>query len=243
MGRVLGVIPARWASSRFPGKPLALILGRPMIQWVWQACSRATSLDELVVATDDARIADAVQAFGGRVEMTRADHESGSDRLAEVASRSDAELLVNIQGDEPLMDSSVIDAVVAELRRDPQCQCATAVTRFRNRAELESPDTAKVILDHDNRALYFSRAVIPFPRDGAPVLESYHKHIGIYGYRPALLARLGSLSSTFEHIEKLEQLRLLENGIAVRVARVSYQPLGVDRPEDIAAVEALLAHP
>jgi 3-deoxy-manno-octulosonate cytidylyltransferase (CMP-KDO synthetase) len=234
------VIPARYASSRFPGKPLAPILGRPMIQWVWQACLEARSLDDLVVATDDDRIASTVRAFGGRVEMTRADHESGSDRLAEVASRHGAELLVNIQGDEPLMDGSVIDAVVALLKADPECLCATAVTGFRDRAELDSPDTAKVILDHRDRALYFSRAPIPFCRDGQPDLGAYHKHIGIYGYRRPLVARLGGLASRLEAVERLEQLRLLENGVAIHVARVAWQPLGVDRPADIAAVEALL---
>lgn len=234
------MIPARYASSRFPGKPLAPILGRPMIQWVWQACLTATRLDDLVVATDDSRIARAVEAFGGRVELTRDDHESGSDRLAEVASRHGAELLVNIQGDEPLMDGSVIDAVVALLEEDPHCLCATAVTAFRDRAELESPDTAKVVLDSRDRALYFSRAVVPFPRDGAPDPALYHKHIGIYGYRRDLVARLGSLAGRLEPVEKLEQLRLLENGIGIRVARVAWQPLGVDRPADIAAVEELL---
>jgi len=212
-----------------------------MIQWVWQACLEATTLDDLLVATDDTRIADVVHAFGGKVELTRADHESGSDRLAEVATRHPADLLVNIQGDEPLMDGAVIDAVVAQLVADPECQCATAVTTFRDRAELESPDTAKVILARSGHALYFSRAPIPFCRDGQPDLADYHKHIGIYGYRRPLLERLGSLTGHLETVERLEQLRLLENGIAVRVARVAYQPLGVDRPADIAAVEALLA--
>lgn len=240
MVEVLGVIPARWASTRFPGKPLAPLLGRPMLQWVWEAARGAASLDELVVATDDERIAAAARAFGAAVEMTRADHPSGTDRLAEVAARRPAAIVVNIQGDEPLMRAEIIDATVAPLLADNALSCATPVTSFRDEAELASPDTAKVVVDARGRALYFSRALIPFPREDHPPLSTYHKHVGLYVYRAELLARFVTLRSRLEEVERLEQLRLLEHGIAIQTVRVDYQPLGVDRPEDLARAEALL---
>jgi len=208
-----------------------------MIRWVWEAARRALRLDELLVATDDKRIYDTVEGFGGRVCMTDARHASGTDRLAEAAADSGAGIAVNIQGDEPLMDPGLIDAVVAPLLEDAGLSCCTAVTHFRNLDELRNPDTAKVILDAEDRALYFSRAVIPHPRDGAPDLDMYHKHVGIYAYRAAFLECFTRLSSRLEEIERLEQLRMLEHGVVVRAVRVPYQPLGVDREGDIAAVE------
>jgi 3-deoxy-manno-octulosonate cytidylyltransferase (CMP-KDO synthetase) len=240
MLNVLGVIPARWASSRFPGKPLALLLGKPMLQWVWEAARRAGSLDALVVATDDERVAQAARAFGAEVEWTRADHPSGTDRLAEVAARRPARILVNIQGDEPLITPEVVDATVAPLLADPDLPCCTPVTRFRDLAELRSPDTAKVALDHRGRALYFSRSVIPFDRDGGAPLDAWRKHVGLYVYRAELVARFSTLDSRLEALEKLEQLRLLENGIPVQTVLVDYQPLGVDRPEDVEKAEERL---
>ena len=240
MTGVLGIIPARWASTRFPGKPLALLLGRPMLQWVWEAARRARSLDRLLVATDDERIAAAARAFGAEVAMTRADHASGTDRLAEVAARHSAGILVNIQGDEPLMRPEIIDATVAPLLADPALPCATPVTAFRDEDELRSPDTAKVVVDARGRALYFSRAVVPFPREGGAPLSAWLKHVGLYAYRAELVARFSSLSSRLEEVEKLEQLCLLENGVPVQTVRVEYQSLGVDRPEDLARAEDLL---
>jgi 3-deoxy-manno-octulosonate cytidylyltransferase (CMP-KDO synthetase) len=238
--RVLGVIPARYASTRFPAKPLAPIAGKPMIQWVWEAGSKAKSLDDLVVATDDQRIFDVVHAFGGKAIMTREDHESGTDRLAEVAHAIPADILVNLQGDEPLMPPSLIDLAVQPLLNDPDLLCATAVTRFANHDELQSPDTAKVLLSDRMEALYFSRALVPFPRDGAPNLEDYWKHIGIYVYRASFLDRFAAMESRLEAIEKLEQLRMLENGVRIQVVTTDYQPIGVDRPEDIPPVEERL---
>jgi 3-deoxy-manno-octulosonate cytidylyltransferase (CMP-KDO synthetase) len=237
---VLGLIPARWASTRFPGKPLAPLLGRPMVQWVWEAARRATRLEALAVASDDERILAAVRAFGGQAEATRSDHPSGSDRLAEVAARRPAAIVVNIQGDEPLIQPELIDAVVGRLLEDPTLACATAVTSFRDRGELHNPDCVKAVLDAGGRALYFSRAVLPFSREDEAPLALYRKHIGIYAYRADLLARFGGLRSTLEGVEQLEQLRLLENGIAVGCVITDYQPLGVDRPEDLARAEALL---
>lgn len=240
--RTLGVIPARWASMRFPGKPLATLRGRPMIQWVWEAASRARTLDGLLVATDDERILAAVAAFGGRAVRTRPEHPSGTDRLAEVAALHPAEIYVNIQGDEPLIDPRTIDAAVEPLLADPSLECATAVTRFRDAAELASPDTAKVALDRFGNALYFSRSVVPFDRDGGAPLSTWWKHVGLYVYRAGLLARYGAMESRLEAVERLEQLRLLENGVPIRCVETDYQPLGVDRPEDLARAEALLAN-
>jgi len=237
---VLGVIPARWASTRFPGKPLALLLGKPMLQWVWEAARRARSLDALVVATDDERVAEAARAFGAEVEWTRSDHPSGTDRLAEVSARRPARILVNIQGDEPLITAEVVEAAVAPLLADPQLLCCTPVTRFRDEAELRSPDTAKVALDARGRALYFSRSVIPFDREGGAPLDTWHKHVGLYVYRAELVARFATLTSRLEDVERLEQLRLLENGIPVQTVHVDYQPLGVDRPEDVEKAEERL---
>lgn len=240
MDRVLGVIPARWASTRFPGKPLAPLLGRPMLQWVWEAARGAACLDALVVATDDPRIARAARAFGAEVELTRDDHASGTDRLAEVAGRRPAAILVNIQGDEPLMRPEIIDAAVAPLLADPELPCATPVTAFRDEAELRSPDTAKVVVDVRGRALYFSRAVVPHDREGGAPLGAWWKHVGLYVYRAWVVTRFGALRSRLEDLEKLEQLRLLEHGIAIQTVPVDYQPLGVDRPADLARAEALL---
>ncbi len=240
MSLVLGVIPARFASTRFPGKPLALLGGKPMVQWVWEAARQAESLDDVVVATDDVRIAEAARAFGARVAMTRADHPSGTDRLAEVAGACQAEILVNIQGDEPLMRPEIINATVAPLLADPSLLCATPVTAFRDRGEFLSTDTAKVVVNARGDALYFSRSPIPHARDGELSLDGALKHVGLYVYRRELVLRFSSLSSCLEDTEKLEQLRLLENGIAVRTVRVDYQPLGVDRPEDLARAEELL---
>ncbi len=238
--RALGVIPARHASTRFPAKPLAPILGRPMIQHVWERCMQATELDELVVATDHEQIAACVRSFGGRAVMTRADHPSGSDRMVEVAESDPAEILVNIQGDEPLIPPGLIDGLVRHLRDSGDCGCATASTAFRDLEELESPDAVKIVLGTGGRALYFSRAVIPFPRNGEADLEEYHKHIGIYAFRREALLAFPGLSSRAEGIECLEQLRLLQNGLRIDVIRGDWQPRGVDRPEDIAAVEEIL---
>ena len=240
---VTGVIPARYASSRFPGKPLARIAGRPMIEHVWRAAGQAR-FDRLLVATDDERIAEVVRAFGGEVMLTRPDHASGTDRLVEVSQRlelSDQDIVVNVQGDEPLLAGALIDSIVAPLLADPELECATAVTRFRSEEELTSTDTVKVVCDTQANALYFSRSVIPHDRDAAASLDLWRKHIGIYVYRNSLLKRFGELHSQLEQIERLEQLRLLQNGIVVRVIETDYQPQGVDRPEDVSHVESLLA--
>lgn len=242
---ILGIIPARYASTRFPGKPLHPIAGRPLIQRVVEQCRKARSLAEVIVATDDERIAACARQFC-RVELTRADHPSGSDRIAEVASRCACDAVINVQGDEPLMDPAVIDAVAAALAQN---EMSTAATAIRDVAEYDNPNVVKVVVGTHGRALYFSRRTIPYLRDAAdrPAAEQmaafpFLKHLGIYGYRRDALLRLVKFPvSPLENAEKLEQLRALDNGIAIGVVRVNYESIGVDVPADVARVEALLA--
>jgi len=242
--KILGVIPARYASSRFPGKPLHLIAGKPLIQRVVEQCRKANSLGEVIVATDDMRIASVTKEFC-RVEMTRADHPSGSDRIAEVAARCNCDAVVNIQGDEPLIDPSVVDAVANALAN---CEMSTAATPIKHAPEYEDPNAVKVVVNAAGHALYFSRRTIPFLREAAslPVKEQlaafpFLKHLGIYGYRRETLLRLVAFpQSPLEMAEKLEQLRALENGIQIAVVKVDYDSVGVDVPEDVARVEQLL---
>ncbi|HTH46328.1 MAG TPA: 3-deoxy-manno-octulosonate cytidylyltransferase [Candidatus Limnocylindria bacterium] len=243
---LIGVIPARFASTRFPGKPLHLIAGRPLIQHVVERCRLARSLAEVIVATDDPRIA-AVAAQFCRVELTRDDHPSGTDRIAEVAARVPAEGYVNIQGDEPLMDPAVIDAVAAGLAGS---EMSTAATPIRDLAEYDNPNVVKAVVGANGRALYFSRRTIPYLRDlsSQPPAEQlaafpFLKHLGIYGFRRETLLRLVTFPvSPLEAAEKLEQLRALENGITITVARVNHDSVGVDVPADVARVEALLGY-
>lgn len=243
--KILGLIPARFASSRFPGKPLHPIAGQPLLQRVIERCQLAKSLNEVVVATDDERIAEVARRFC-RVEMTRGDHPSGSDRIAEVAARCACDAVVNIQGDEPLMDPAVIDAVAAALDR---AEMSTAATLIKQPEEYDNLNVVKVVTDVAGRALYFSRRTIPCLRDQAaqPTATQlatfpFLKHLGIYGYRRDTLLRLVQFpQSPLEQAERLEQLRALENGIAIAVVRVDYDSVGVDVPADVARVERLLA--
>jgi len=243
--KILGIIPARFASTRFPGKPLHLIAGKPLIQRVIERCRLARSLADVVVATDDVRIAEVARKFA-RVELTREDHPSGTDRIAEVAARESCDAVVNIQGDEPLMDPAVIDAVAALLEC---CPMSTAATRIRSEFELENPNVVKVVCDCGGRALYFSRRTLPYLRDHASLSARdqlaafpFLKHLGIYGYRREILLRLVQFPvSTLEVAERLEQLRALENGIPIAVAPVDHDSVGVDVPGDVDRVEALIA--
>ena len=241
---ILGLIPARFASTRFPGKPLHLIAGKPLIQHVVEQCRKAKSLREVIVATDDERIAVAARLFC-RVEMTRADHSSGSDRIAEVAARCECDAVVNIQGDEPLIDPLVINAVAGALASN---EMSTAATLIKNPEDYDNPNVVKVVVNAGGRALYFSRRTIPYLRDAAsrPVAEQlaafpFLKHLGIYGFRRETLLRLVKFPmSPLEQAEKLEQLRALDHGIAIAVVTVDYDSVGVDTPEDVARVEKLL---
>ena len=242
--KIVGIIPARFASTRFPGKPLALIAGKPLIQRVVEQCQKAKSLTEVIVATDDNRIADIAKMFC-RVEMTHADHPSGSDRIAEVALRCNCEAVVNIQGDEPLIDPQVIDAVANALTLD---EMSTAATPIKNLSEYDNPHVVKVVVNATGRALYFSRRTIPYLREAANRLGNeqlaafpFLKHLGIYAYRRETLLRLVKFPvSPLENAEKLEQLRALENGIQIAVVKVDYDSFGVDMPEDVARVEKFL---
>ena len=242
--RILGIIPARFASSRFPGKPLHLIAGKPLIQHVVERCQGARSLAEIIVATDDARIADVARKFC-RVEMTAENHPSGTDRIAEVIGRCPCDAAVNIQGDEPLIDPAVIDAVARALADAPM---STAATFIRELSDYDNPNVVKVVVNASGRALYFSRRTIPFVRDAAsrPVAEQlaafpFLKHLGLYGYRRETLLSLVKFPvSPLEAAEKLEQLRALEHGIDIAVVRVDYESIGVDVPEDVLRVEKLL---
>jgi len=246
MMKVLGIIPARYGSTRFPGKPLALLAGRPMVQWVYERASQTELLKEVLVATDDQRIFDAVKKFGGRVVMTRADHPSGSDRIAEVAATSDAEIIVNIQGDEPLIEPAAIDRGVKILLDHPAAQVGTLVRPIRDAADLRNPNVVKVALAQDRTALYFSRSAIPFCRglrraqssraqtDAEWLLQhTYFKHIGLYIFRRDLLLQFVKWPlGVLERVESLEQLRLLEHGVRIHVAVTEYEARSVDTEED-----------
>ena len=242
--KILGIIPARYASTRFPGKPLHPIAGKPLIQRVVEQCQKAATLAEVIVATDDERIAAAARKFC-RVEMTRADHPSGTDRIAEVAARCDCDAVVNIQGDEPLIDPAVIDAVAGELA---SAGMSTAATRLKARDELDNPNVVKVVVSATGSALYFSRRTIPYLREaaGRSVDEQlaafpFLKHLGIYGYRRETLLRLVQFPvAKLENAEKLEQLRALENGVPIAVVTVEYESIGVDVPADVERVEKIL---
>ncbi len=242
--KIVGIIPARYASTRFPGKPLALVAGQPLIRRVIEQCKKARALSEVIVATDDVRIADAAREFC-RVEMTRADHPSGSDRIAEVAARCACDAVVNIQGDEPMIDPEVIDGVAGALAHDGM---STAATVIRNADEYNNPNVVKVVVNTAGRALYFSRRTIPYLREAASGSLSeqlaafpFLKHLGIYGYRRETLLRLVQFPvSPLEAAEKLEQLRALENGIPIAVVTVDYDSVGVDTPGDVARVERIL---
>ncbi|MGN6386343.1 MAG: 3-deoxy-manno-octulosonate cytidylyltransferase [Verrucomicrobiota bacterium] len=241
---IIGVIPARYGSTRFPGKPLALIAGKPLIQHVAEQCQKAKSLSKVVVATDDTQIWEVAQQFC-EVEMTRPDHPSGTDRLAEVAERHQADAFVNIQGDEPLIDPSVIDTVAAALSA---ADMSTAATPIREIEEYQNPNIVKVVVNRRGEALYFSRRTIPYVRDAASAPEKeqlaafpFLKHLGIYGYRRETLLKLVAYPvSPLEHAEKLEQLRALDNGIRIAVAEVAYESIGVDMPADVQRVEKIL---
>ena len=241
---IIGIIPARYASTRFPGKPLHLIAGKPLIAHVVERCREAASWAEVIVATDDDRIAEVAREFC-RVEMTRSDHSTGTDRIAEVAGRVECDAVVNVQGDEPLIAPAVIDAVAGALSN---AEMSTAASPVNNISDVSDPNVVKVVVSAEGRALYFSRRTIPFVRDladagaaGQLAAFPFLKHLGIYGYRRETLARLVGLEpSPLEEAERLEQLRALENGIAIAVRRVEHDAVGVDVPEDVARVEALL---
>jgi 3-deoxy-manno-octulosonate cytidylyltransferase (CMP-KDO synthetase) len=238
---MLGVIPARYGSSRFPGKALAVIAGKTMLQHVWERASQARYLSSVVIATDDQRIRAAAEEFSAKVIMTRADHLSGTDRVAEVASASNAQIVVNIQGDEPMIDPAAIDAAVLGILDDPEADMGTLKTRIFRPADVNDPNVVKVVTDTRDNALYFSRSPIPFVREpltterGERVthMPAHFKHIGLYVYRRDFLLAYPDLPvGPLERAERLEQLRALENGFKIRVVETDYDSVGVDTPED-----------
>ncbi len=239
-GKVVAIIPARYASSRFPGKPLVDIAGVSMIERVYRQTEKASLVEEVLVATDDERIAVVVRKFGGRVAMTRDDHPSGTDRLAEVAqSHPQYDIVVNVQGDEPIIDPASIDAAVEPLIKDSSVEMST-LSRAVSAKDAASPQLVKVVTDRNGFALYFSRAPIPYHREEG-ARHHYFGHTGLYVYRRSCLLKIAALAPTpLEQTEFLEQLRALENGIKIKVVPFDTQALAVDVPEDVARVEEAL---
>jgi 3-deoxy-manno-octulosonate cytidylyltransferase (CMP-KDO synthetase) len=240
--RILGVIPARFASSRFPGKALASLAGKPMVQHVYERAQLSRYVDDVLVATDDERIAAVVRQFGGRVRMTRVDHPSGTDRLAEIASSEPAALYVNIQGDEPLIDPEAIDAAILSVHGDESVSMGTLKKSIIDPTEIVNTNVVKVVTSLQNDAIYFSRCPIPYERDGRSGLSLFFKHIGLYVYRRDFLLSYPDLQvGPLEQAERLEQLRALENGYRIRVVETDYESLGVDSPEDLERVNELFS--
>jgi 3-deoxy-manno-octulosonate cytidylyltransferase (CMP-KDO synthetase) len=236
--RIVAIIPARFQSSRLPGKPLADVGGRSMIEHVYRRAAAAPSVEAVVVATDDARIAAAVESFGGIVRLTRSSHPSGTDRLAEVAEQLSCDIVVNVQGDEPLIEPEMIDEVVQPLRSDAALEMATLRRAITDHADYANPNVVKVVVDRAGDALYFSRAPIPHARGGA--LTAY-AHVGIYAYRRAFLLAYARLRPTpLELTESLEQLRALEHGFRIRTVETRHESIGVDTPEDLERVRRLM---
>jgi 3-deoxy-manno-octulosonate cytidylyltransferase (CMP-KDO synthetase) len=244
---IIGVIPARYGSTRFPGKPLALIAGKPMVQHVYERARHARLLSEVIVATDDDRIRQAVENFGGRAVMTSPAHSTGTDRVAEIAHTTDAPMYLNIQGDEPLIDPAFIDTCAGLLEGDEDM--STLVTRIQTRSDLLDQNVVKVVIDQSGHAIYFSRHAIPFPRryleKGQDVdldASTYLRHVGIYGYKKeALLALAEAGRCETEELESLEQLRALHLGIKVRVGVVGAASPCVDVPDDVKAIEKAIS--
>jgi 3-deoxy-manno-octulosonate cytidylyltransferase (CMP-KDO synthetase) len=240
--KIIAIIPARFGSSRFPGKPLAPILGKPLIQWVYEQALKVKDLDAVWVATDDSRIRDCVASFGGRALMTREDHPSGSDRLAEAATLlnlAPEDIVINIQGDQPVFPPDLISDLAARLSRDPGVVMVTPVKRLSDPAAASNPNTVKVVFDRAGRALYFSRSPLPFWRDGGQTY--YYRHIGIYAYRVQFLKEFVHLPpGRWEAAEKLEQLRALEHGFPIHIVETEGDTREVDSPEDALRVEEFL---
>jgi len=239
--KAVGIIPARYAATRFEGKVLANLCGKPVIQHVWENAKAARALDELLVAADDERIIKAVESFGGKAIFTAKEHASGTDRLREIANPLDVDIVVNIQADEPLLQPSMINELVRALSEDKDniIPMATLMKKINNTEELNNPNVVKVVVDKDNFALYFSRKTIPFYRQFDS--RQYYKHIGLYSYTKDFLFTFANLpASSLEKAEGLEQLRALENGYKIKVLETPYDTVGIDTPEDLVAAEKVL---
>lgn len=231
------IIPARYASTRLPGKPLIEIQGKPIIQWVYERSQQAKLTDNVIVATDDERIFKAVEAFGGKAVMTSSNHKSGSDRIAEVVENNpEIGIAVNVQGDEPLIQPESIDMAIRGLLEDEKVDISTLIRKIKNKEEISNPNIVKAVVDVNGKALYFSRAAIPYPR--TENAAQYYGHIGLYVYRRESLLKITQLEQTnLEKAECLEQLRALQNGFTIKTAVVDYKPIGIDTPQDVVEFE------
>ncbi len=242
--RAIGVIPARWGATRFEGKVVANLLGKPVIQYVWENAKKAKTLDDLVVACDDERIMKVVQAFGGKAVYTSPNQPSGTDRLAEVVNPLNVDIAVNIQGDEPLVKSIMIDNLVLALEEEKTVQMATIMKKIEDDAELTNSNVVKVIVDKNGYAIYFSRYAIPYNRTSETDPKKkpvYYKHIGLYAYTKDFLFTFRNLPhSSLENAEKLEQLRALEHGYKIKIVETKFDTIGIDRPEDLKRAEDAL---
>jgi len=237
----IGIIPARFHSTRFEGKVLADINGKPMIQHVWERAKQAKLLDDLIVACDDERIYKTVKEFGGNAIFTAKGHASGTDRITEIANPLDVKIVVNIQADEPMLHPSIIDSVVESLRMDEALSVATVIKRIEHPEEINDSNVVKVVIDKNNFALYFSRLPIPFVRDEQNQEMVYYKHLGLYGYTKDFLFIYKNLpQSRLEKLEKLEQLRILENGYRIKVVETKFETYGVDTPQDLLKVRKMV---
>lgn len=236
--KILGLIPARYGSQRFEGKVLADLLGKPVLQHVWERAKQSRLLDDLIIACDDERIEQKAKQFGAKVVLTSKDHPSGSDRLTEVVTSLEVQVVVNIQGDEPLIHYSMIDDLVRAMTLEPACPMATVIKRIEDKTELRNPNVVKVVIDKDKFALYFSRAAIPYNRDQIPLKQAaYYKHLGLYAYTKDFLFTFKSLSkSRLERMEQLEQLRVLEAGYKIKTVETQRNTIGIDTPEDLQKV-------
>jgi len=241
MARALGVIPARLNSTRMKEKVLQQLHGRPMIQHVWERAKQARKLDEVIVACDDPRIEKCVKEFGGKAMLTSPDHKNGTSRVAEVAKNEAAEVIINIQGDEPLIHPDAIDSLVREFNDDSDIEVATLAVQREDRDEYNNPNVVKVVFDQNFDALYFSRSPIPHYREGAAVKVPFMKHLGIYGYKKAFLLKFVQWEmGKLEDDEKLEQLRILEKGFKIRVVQTQHNSLSVDTSDDLDAVQSVM---
>lgn len=247
---VVAIIPARYASTRLNGKPLLHIAGKPMIQWVYERAKKAKLTNDVIAATDDKRVFDAVRYFGGTAVMTSPEHRTGTDRIAEAADGLNADIIVNVQGDEPLIEPEMIDEAIRPLTNDSEIVVATLKTKIRDEAELNNPNVVKVVTDKNDFALYFSRLPVPYHRDEWKDLKhltvhgsrfTVFKHIGLYVYRKDFLLKFAKMKPTpLEEAEKLEQLRVLENGYKIKVVETEHDSIGVDTEEDMERVRKIV---
>ena len=239
----IGVIPARWASVRFPGKVLADINGKPLIEHVWQKVKECSNLDDIIIACDDEKVRAAVEAFGAKAVMTPVDLASGTDRIAFCVKDIDTDIVVNIQGDEPMISKDIIDSLIEVLENDDKALMATVVKKISDQNQIDDPNIVKAVIDKDNNALYFSRSPIPYVRDKKDHDTSvFYKHLGIYAYKKEFLLKYISMEqSPLEKLEKLEQLRAIENGYKIKVVQTDIDTIGVDTPEDLEKVRKHLS--